>query len=149
VILDGWVEEIQKFVPTKQACPCCSSLTGLQYKRHVHEGTLKVSKFHRQGKLNDLIILLNYDVVLTTYATVLSEFSKDNSVLYRIEWFRVVLDEGTFSCKDTNQAHAPMIRRTTFLKKSNTNLQKPTSSDATPPNNSARHPPYQPNSAGA
>jgi SNF2 family DNA or RNA helicase len=97
VILDGWIEEIQKFVPTGKVCPCCSSLTRLQYKRHVHEGTLRVSKFHGQGKLNDHVTLLDHDVVLTTYATVASEFSKDNSVLYRVEWFRVVLDEGTFS----------------------------------------------------
>jgi hypothetical protein len=39
--------------------------------------------------------LAHFDIILTTYATVASEFSNNSSVLYRITFFRLVLDEGT------------------------------------------------------
>lgn len=35
------------------------------------------------------------DVVLTTYGTIKSEFSRGNGLLHRTDFFRIVLDEGT------------------------------------------------------
>lgn len=40
---------------------------------------------------------MDYDVVLTTYSTLSADYSKAESVLHRIMWYRVVLDEGTVS----------------------------------------------------
>jgi SNF2 family DNA or RNA helicase len=36
------------------------------------------------------------DVVLTTYGTVNSEFTRKDGLLHNTEFFRVVLDEGMF-----------------------------------------------------
>ena len=38
--------------------------------------------------------LRKFDIILTSYGTVTSEHSKGNSVLARLDFFRVVLDEG-------------------------------------------------------
>jgi len=41
--------------------------------------------------------LLQYDIVLTTYATLVSEYQNEQSLLYETNWFRLVLDEGIFT----------------------------------------------------
>lgn len=38
--------------------------------------------------------ILGKDVVLTTYETLSADFDRGDSVLYRLAWFRIVLDEG-------------------------------------------------------
>lgn len=65
-----------------------------QFVRHVVDGTLKALKYHGQGRKSDPQQLLDFDIILTTYATVSSEHSKDLSPLQNIDWFRIVLDEG-------------------------------------------------------
>ena len=40
-------------------------------------------------------ILMKYDVVLTSYETVLSDANRSRT-LQALSWFRIVLDEGTF-----------------------------------------------------
>ncbi|KAH0536054.1 hypothetical protein FGG08_007035 [Glutinoglossum americanum] len=52
-------------------------------------------------RLTDPAKFLDYDIVLTTYATAASEFSKDNSVLHNINWFRIVLDEDSVCLRRT------------------------------------------------
>lgn len=42
--------------------------------------------------------LLQYDVVLTTYHTILADW-KGQKVLYDFFWFRIVLDEGELNKK--------------------------------------------------
>ncbi|KAL1967714.1 hypothetical protein VTN77DRAFT_2971 [Rasamsonia byssochlamydoides] len=37
--------------------------------------------------------LVNFDIIISTYATVAAEFGRGASNLYRIKWFRIVLDE--------------------------------------------------------
>jgi SNF2 family DNA or RNA helicase len=37
---------------------------------------------------------MDFDIVLTTYSTLVGDFSKDPGVLHQVQWFRVVLDEG-------------------------------------------------------
>ncbi|KAH0563182.1 hypothetical protein GP486_002249 [Trichoglossum hirsutum] len=71
VLLDGWMAEV---------------------RRHVESGALRVQKYHGSSKETDITKLLDYDVILTTYATITAEFSR-NSCLHGITWFRVVLDE--------------------------------------------------------
>ena len=59
------------------------------------EGSLAVLTYH--GKVLGTSLLRDYDVVLTTYATVSSELSRgeEHSALYAQNWFRIILDEGT------------------------------------------------------
>lgn len=39
-------------------------------------------------------MLSSFDVVLTTYATLAADYA-DQGILHQMEWYRVVLDEGT------------------------------------------------------
>jgi len=82
------------------SCRITSNVASLTFGRHILDGTLKLCKFHGQSRLTDPVEFLDYDIVLITYATVASEFSKGNSVLHSVNWFRIVLNEGTYSCLD-------------------------------------------------
>ena len=60
--------------------------------------TLNVCQYH--GPRNHITSsnLEAADLVLTTYATIASDFGKRNSVLHDFAWFRIVLDEGISTC---------------------------------------------------
>ena len=60
---------------------------------HVEPGTLKVCIFHGSGRPKSSEGVIDHDLVLTTYAT-LSADSIGLRILQKIEWYRVVLDEG-------------------------------------------------------
>ena len=60
-------------------------------------GTLRAYKNHGTGKDIDPEALADFDIVLTTYATLGSDIARQSSALKRFTWFRVVLDEGTQS----------------------------------------------------
>jgi SNF2 family DNA or RNA helicase len=60
--------------------------------RHVEKGAILVHSYHGQNRIKDLVRLREFDVILTTYSTVASEST--NSPLQRLEFFRIVLDEG-------------------------------------------------------
>jgi SWI/SNF-related matrix-associated actin-dependent regulator of chromatin subfamily A3 len=62
----------------------------------VADDTLRVYKYHGQSRESAPERLLDYDIVLTTYATVSTDHSKPSSPLRLIDWFRIVLDEGVF-----------------------------------------------------
>ncbi|KAM0802320.1 SNF2 family N-terminal domain-containing protein [Usnea florida] len=72
VLLDAWKDEFQK---------------------HVRPGQLRIYKYHGNGRKVDIDSLVEYDVVLTTYATIALEVAKRSSLFQKIRWFRVVLDE--------------------------------------------------------
>lgn len=57
-------------------------------------GTLDVCQYHGPRNHITSSILEAADLVLTTYATIASDFGKRNSILHNFAWFRVVLDEG-------------------------------------------------------
>ena len=57
-------------------------------------GTVKIYKYHGIRKEIDLDALIENDLVMTTYATLASDFARRVSLLQQIMWFRVVLDEG-------------------------------------------------------
>jgi SNF2 family DNA or RNA helicase len=60
--------------------------------RHLN-GTLKTLKYHGQKRRELFSSCEEFDIVLTTYHTLVSDF-KERSGLHELEWFRVVLDEG-------------------------------------------------------
>ncbi|KAF2467496.1 uncharacterized protein BDR25DRAFT_374811 [Lindgomyces ingoldianus] len=70
LLMDGWLEEVSK---------------------HVAPGFLKCSKYHGASKASETEIL-DSDIVLTTYATLITDSSR-NSILHRIHWFRIIIDE--------------------------------------------------------
>lgn len=63
------------------------------FLRHFEPGALKAFVLHGPNRPHDPKLLTSFDVVLTTYATLAAENS--SGVLHQLEWYRVVLDEGT------------------------------------------------------
>ncbi|KAK6062399.1 DNA repair and recombination protein rad5c [Seiridium cupressi] len=74
LILDGWVDEIQK---------------------HVAPNKIQWHKYHGLSRSLDLSIIHSYDIVLTTYGTVAADCSRRRGLLDQVFWYRIVLDEGT------------------------------------------------------
>jgi SWI/SNF-related matrix-associated actin-dependent regulator of chromatin subfamily A3 len=62
--------------------------------RHILPNTLNIYKFHGSKREADASKFRDFDIVLTTYATLAAEFCSGNNVLHHLKWFRVVLDEG-------------------------------------------------------
>ena len=72
-----------------------------QIKQHVEPDTLSYYIYHGNNRISDLEQLATYDIVITTYSVVASEFDKRSrkmkdagvSPLQQTHWFRIVLDE--------------------------------------------------------
>ncbi|XP_050212773.1 DNA repair protein RAD5A isoform X2 [Mercurialis annua] len=68
-----------------------------EIETHSEAGSLSVYVHYGQGRAKDVELLAKYDVVITTYGILASEFSAENADenggLYSVHWFRVVLDE--------------------------------------------------------
>ena len=65
--------------------------------RHIFRGSLRYCKYHGQDRPKDPSILVRYDVVLTTYGTVVADFNRPHKVLENIKWYRLIADEGIWS----------------------------------------------------
>lgn len=63
-----------------------------QLEEHTRPGSLKVYIYHGD-RTKDKKQLLKFDIVLTTYSTLSTEFGDQNSPITEIEWYRVILDE--------------------------------------------------------
>ncbi|PYH69626.1 DEAD/DEAH box helicase [Aspergillus vadensis CBS 113365] len=74
LLLHGWIDEV---------------------KKHLIPGALKFYKYHGPGRCISLSSPPSDDIILTTYATVEADFSSSGgkSVLNRIHWHRLILDE--------------------------------------------------------
>lgn len=68
-------------------------MTDIGVARHVRQHTLKTCVFHGKTRPTFSAGLADYDLVLTTYATLSAEY-KNRRVLHNVEWYRIVLDEG-------------------------------------------------------
>ncbi|KAL2881818.1 hypothetical protein SGCOL_002975 [Colletotrichum sp. CLE4] len=64
-----------------------------EIEKHV-DGSLTHVKYHGPNREKDLDKIKGSDVVVTTYNTLSAEFEKKSSILHKIGWYRVVLDEG-------------------------------------------------------
>lgn len=72
--------------------PCVFSSWVLQLSEHTKPGRLKVYMYHGD-RTNDPEELKKYDIVLTTYSTLATETTSEDSPIKQIEWWRVILDE--------------------------------------------------------
>jgi len=61
--------------------------------RHVAPKHLSVEIFYGGDRTTSIQQLSGYDVIITTYGVVSSEFIKGTSVLHDIHWHRIILDE--------------------------------------------------------
>ncbi|KGO58230.1 Helicase, C-terminal [Penicillium expansum] len=72
VLMDQWLNEIRnKFVP----------------------GTFAACRYHGASRKIQISTFMDYDIVLTTYGTIKVDFSEKKNLIFRTEFFRIVLDE--------------------------------------------------------
>jgi SNF2 family DNA or RNA helicase len=87
-----------------------------QIKQHIKPGTLKYYIYHGQQRIKDIKKLAQYDLVITTYGSVASEFnhrSKKKQGTYPLEeinWFRIVLDEAHMIREQSTQQSKAICR---------------------------------------
>eukprot|EP01084_Bolivina_argentea_P170846 296016_1 len=93
--------------PTLIICPVAvMSNWEKQIERHCVNNSFKVMKYHGSDRIKDVDIINKYDIVITTYGTVASEYmgesDKDRELMRKhvglgglqyVDWLRVVLDE--------------------------------------------------------
>jgi SWI/SNF-related matrix-associated actin-dependent regulator of chromatin subfamily A3 len=53
--------------------------------------------YHGQGREGNPGSLADSDIVLSTYHTISHEAKDPTSPMWKIKWFRIILDEGAFS----------------------------------------------------
>ncbi|XP_047318730.1 putative SWI/SNF-related matrix-associated actin-dependent regulator of chromatin subfamily A member 3-like 1 [Impatiens glandulifera] len=85
--------EKQSLKTTLVVCPPSVISTWVtQLGDHTKPGSMKMYMYHGE-RTDDPTELQKYDIVLTTYATLVSEESWKESPIKKIEWWRLVLDE--------------------------------------------------------
>ncbi|KAL4191403.1 hypothetical protein AMTRI_Chr07g29730 [Amborella trichopoda] len=80
-----------------------------ELEAHSELGSLSVFVLYGHDKTRDLNVILDHNVVLTTYGVLSSAYKSESegSVFHRVEWFRVVLDEAhTIKSSSSQQALA-------------------------------------------
>ncbi|XP_074860180.1 helicase-like transcription factor [Carettochelys insculpta] len=66
-----------------------------QFEQHIRPDIcLNIYVYYGPDRIKDPAFLSKQDVVLTTYNTLASDFSRADSLFHRVKWLRVVLDEG-------------------------------------------------------
>ncbi|KAK3389795.1 SNF2 family N-terminal domain-containing protein [Podospora didyma] len=72
LLLDGWIEEI---------------------KKHTLPGSLTYYKYHGPDRRLSASEPLSYDIVFSTYGTVVADARRGGGVLRCFQWYRLILDE--------------------------------------------------------
>ena len=84
-----------------------------EFRKHLHPGTLRCWKYHGPKRSMDLVSILAYDIVITTYDVVATEWKsleKGPRPLFSIKWRRIILDEGKLLClRSIKQANPKSI----------------------------------------
>lgn len=94
---------------TLVVCPSavCSTWEN-QLQEHTQKGSLKLYKYYGDNRTKDAEELMKYDIVLTTYSTLVADGCEQKRYpLMKIEWWRVILDEAHVI---TNKANAQQSR---------------------------------------
>ncbi|KAG9234963.1 SNF2 family helicase/ATPase-like protein [Amylocarpus encephaloides] len=87
-----------------------------QIKQHVKPNTLRYYIYHGSNRIKDINKLAEYDLVITTYGSIASEFayrSKGKVGLFPLEemnWFRIVLDEAHMIREQSTQQSKAICR---------------------------------------
>lgn len=77
-----------------------------QTKEHIEAGALTYYVYHGTHRIQNVYELSKYDIVITTFGTLAADFGKGaSSVLHRLKWFRVVLDEA-HTCRESKSLQA-------------------------------------------
>ncbi|KAH7302007.1 hypothetical protein KP509_23G052300 [Ceratopteris richardii] len=88
---------------------CPMTLLG-QWKSEIEthsKEALAVYSHYGPARVKDVNAFLNYDVVITTYGIISSEYQSGGGPLHSIQWFRVVLDEAhTIKASKSQSAQA-------------------------------------------
>ena len=86
----------------------------IQVKEHLAERAVSLYVFHGPTRTNDVDELSQFDLVVTTYSTILSELSgrskRGVSLLTKMNMFRIVLDEA-HTIREPNAAQTQAIFR--------------------------------------
>lgn len=93
-LLYTWVDEIQKRISMKIVIH--QDADQLAVKQPTADNTLKVLLYYGKGRPDNAQSLNNYDIVLTTYQTLVSDYDKGQHPVAEIAWHRIVLDEAHF-----------------------------------------------------
>eukprot|EP00878_Enallax_costatus_P039263 GHUV01044842.1.p1 GENE.GHUV01044842.1~~GHUV01044842.1.p1 ORF type:complete len:153 (-),score=20.46 GHUV01044842.1:703-1128(-) len=93
--------ESSKIVSRGTLVVCAVSLVGqwCQEAQKKLDGSLVMYPYHGSSRIRDpMRLATGYDLVVTTYATLSSDYGKNGSgvrnPLHKIKWHRVVFDEG-------------------------------------------------------
>jgi SWI/SNF-related matrix-associated actin-dependent regulator of chromatin subfamily A3 len=90
---------------TLVVCPSavCSTWEN-QLQEHTQKGSLKLYKYYGDNRTKDAEELMKYDIVLTTYSTLVADGCEQKRYpLMKIEWWRVILDEAHVITKKANE----------------------------------------------
>lgn len=77
-----------------------------QAKEHLEPDALSSYVYHGTNRTQNMYELSKYDIVITTYGTLAADYSRGAlSVLHRLKWFRIVLDEA-HTCRESKSLQA-------------------------------------------
>jgi SNF2 family DNA or RNA helicase len=89
VLINTWVDEVEKYAPFHHL----RHFPQLIIYRHL-DGTLKKLRYHGLRRKGWASEFEKVDIVVTTYHTLVADYKDKSSPLHKLEWFRIVLDEG-------------------------------------------------------
>ncbi|KIW00157.1 uncharacterized protein PV09_08333 [Verruconis gallopava] len=64
-----------------------------QIKDHLAPDALKYHVYHGKDRISELEELKDNDIIITSYHTVANEMRRHTSPLFKVRWFRIILDE--------------------------------------------------------